>query len=130
MDGGAGGDSRPSGRLTPEDVRQLRRQVREWIADAEAVRRALAREGVATGDLDRLIRELRALDSDDLAPDAAEIAQLQAGVVDGLKRFEFGLRRKLLDTDGQILLNGLNELSPEFRRQVEEYYRLLGKGGR
>jgi hypothetical protein len=46
-------------------------------------------------------------------------------VAEGLKRFEYGLRRRAgADTD-RVLLSGSGEVPPEFRRLVEEYYRSL-----
>ena len=42
----------------PNDVRQFRRDFREWAADAEALRRQLQQNGVNPRDLDDIIRDL------------------------------------------------------------------------
>ena len=56
-----------------------------------------------------------------------ELARLQAAVSDGLRRFEFGLRRKIEGEIGDVLLSGSDEVPAEFKSLVEEYYRSLAR---
>ena len=49
-------------------------------------------------------------------------------VSEGLKRFEYDLRRKVGDAADRALVTGSDEVPPEFRKLVEEYYRSLSKG--
>jgi hypothetical protein len=49
-------------------------------------------------------------------------------VLEGLKRFEFGLRRKVEDSQGdQPALTASDEVPRGFRDMVSEYYRSLGR---
>jgi hypothetical protein len=122
---GGGGNGRP-GPLDPEQARQLRREARERGAEAEQLRRSLQGLGVDPRDLDRLIRELRALDTDRVYQDPVGLARLQAQLLEGFRRFEFDLRRKF-DAGGEVLLSGAEDVPPEYRALVEEYYRSLAR---
>jgi hypothetical protein len=125
---GGGGGGRP-GRVDPEQVRQLRREARERGGEAEQLRRDMRALGMSPGEIDRLIRDLRALDSDRIYEDRAALAKLQAALVEGFRRLEFDLRRRL-DAGGEVLLSGAEDVPPEYRSLVEEYYRSLAREGR
>ena len=122
---GGGGGGRP-GPVDPDRAGQLRREARERGAQAEQLRRDLQALGVDARDLDRLISELRALDSDGVYDDGAALARLQAQLVEGFRRLEFDLRREL-DDRGEVLLSGTEDVPPEYRALVEEYYRALAR---
>ena len=128
---GAGQGARVGGggrNLTPEQIRQFSREYRERRADAEALRRELSREGVDVSQLDRMIAQLRALESARVYNDAEELQRLQSGVVEGFKGFEFALRRAM---EGELtdrpLLGGTSDVPAEYRKMVEEYYKLLAR---
>ena len=60
-----------------------------------------------------------------------EAARLQAAVTDGLKAFEFALRRRVEGEAGDpVRLGATDEVPAAFRALVEEYYRSLARGGR
>lgn len=126
LDDPAGG---PGGRpefLDPEAVRQLRREMRERRAEAETLRRALDGTGVDPATLDDLIRRMRALEDERAYGDIRSVQQLQAQLVEGLKEFEYALRRALEGgREEKLFLSGSDEVPPEFRKLVEEYYRSL-----
>jgi len=44
-----------------------------------------------------------------------------------MKRFEYGLRRKVEGDANQVLLSGNDEVPEQFRKLVEQYYRSLSK---
>ncbi|HEY9514493.1 MAG TPA: hypothetical protein VIQ74_02350, partial [Gemmatimonadaceae bacterium] len=118
----------PGGGMGGEDVRQLAREYRERRRDAEALRRELGRLGVETGDLDRAIARMRSLEAEGAYEDQAAVEHLQSSVIEGLKSFEFTLRRKLDATDSsRPVLGGAADVPPEFRALVEEYYRSLAR---
>jgi hypothetical protein len=48
-------------------------------------------------------------------------------VTEGLKRFEYGLRRKVGDDADRALVTGADEVPQEFQKLVEEYYRSLAR---
>ena len=72
-----------------------------------------------------MLRAMRQLDDDRVYKDAKELERLQTLVAEGLKRFEFGLRRKVEDADGdQPTLATTDEVPRGFRDLVAEYYPL------
>ena len=121
---GYGGYSR---RWDPNDIRQFRRDFREWTNDAEALRRQLQASGVNPRDLDEVLRDLRALDNDGVYADPRGLEQLQAAALDKLKRFEFTLRRKADGGNESLSLSGADQVPEGFRQAIEEYYRSLAK---
>lgn len=123
-----GGRGTPNGqRLSPDDAAQFSREAQQRLADAEALRRDLQRQGLPTAELDRAIEGLRQL-TDPRSLESASTT-LRSQVVDGLKEFEFGLRRRLGEDDAaKVLLERSGDVPPEYRQNVEEYYRSIGKG--
>ncbi len=85
-------------------------------------------QGVDPRLLDEVLRNLKALDDERVYQDAATLARLQTAVADGMKRFEFSLRRQV-DAKGQdVYLSGSDEVPEQYRRLVDEYYKSLSKG--
>ncbi len=85
----------------------------------------LREQNLDTKELEEILRKLRELEDGRNYRDITELARLQTFVTEGMKRFEFGLRRKVgADTD-RALLTGSDEVPPQFRKLVEEYYRTL-----
>jgi len=109
-------------------VRQFRGEVRQWAADAEALRKLLQSERVDTRQLDEVLRGLRSLQDEGVYKDAAELLRLQSAVTENMKRFEFGLRRRAEAAGAQPVLSGTDEVPEQFRKLVEEYYKSLSKG--
>ncbi|HUU34799.1 MAG TPA: hypothetical protein VMW48_12090 [Vicinamibacterales bacterium] len=126
-DAGGWGNGRP-GNFSPDDVRQFRGEARRYGQDLEALRRSLRADGVDTRDLDEVLKRLKALDDDRVYRDVQELARLQGAVSDGLRRFEFALRRASDGEARDVLLSGSDEVPAEFKGLVEEYYRSLAKG--
>ena len=56
----------------------------------------------------------------------AELQRLQSFVSEGIKRFEYNLRRTAGDADRAVVA-GSDDVPPEFKTLVEEYYRSLSK---
>jgi hypothetical protein len=95
---------------------------------AEELRRDLARQGIDVRDLDRIIGELRRLESGRPLGDPKGLEQLQADVIEGLKTFEFLLYRRLgLGEGNRPVLGAPAQVPPEYRALVEEYYRSLAR---
>jgi hypothetical protein len=116
--------------LTPEDIRQLRSEARQYANEAQDLRGLLRGENIDPRELDEIVSALRQLQDDRVYQNVEELARLQAFVADSLKRFEFGLRRQLDANTGAIVLSGSDEVPEEFRKLVEQYYRSLGQAGR
>jgi len=80
--------------------------------------------------VEEIMRRLRELDSERVYQDVEELARLQTFVAEGLKRFEYALRRKVGDETDRALVSGSEEVPAEFKALVEEYYRLLARTGK
>ena len=80
-------------------------------------------------ELDRVITGMRDLEgSAALGSDAAAVARLRDEVAEGLKDFEFGLRRELRGPDeDRPRLGRQDEVPPEYRELVEKYYESLAR---
>jgi hypothetical protein len=117
-------------RLTPEDIRQLRNEARQYAGEVQDLRGVLRGENIDPRELDEIVSALRQLQDDRVYQNVEELARLQAFVADSLKRFEFGLRRQLDANTGAIVLSGSDEVPEEFRKLVEQYYRSLGQAPR
>jgi len=131
----AGGDATwggwwNGGRLTQEDIRQLRGEARQYSQDANALRGMLKGEKIDPRELDEIVRALRQLEDERTYQNVQELARLQQFVAESLKRFEFGLRRKVDADKNAIALTGSDEVPEEFRKLVEQYYRSLAKSPR
>jgi hypothetical protein len=119
------------GGFDPGDVRQYRREFRERLGELEELRQGLAQEGIDVDPLSDAMERLRQLDSRGIFDDPAEIARLQGDVIDGLKEFEYVLRRAFQSEDAdRLLLSGSDEVPEGFRELVEEYYRSLSNRNR
>ena len=117
-------------RLTPEDIRQLRGEARQYGNDAQALRGMIRPQDIEPRQLDEIIRALRQLEDERVYQNVAELARLQAFVAEGLKRFEFGLRRKADADKGSVALTGSDEVPEAYRKLVEQYYRSLARSPR
>ncbi len=73
-----------------------------------------------------MIRRMRQLDAQRIFNDEAELARLKSQVIDGFRQLELELNRTL-DEEVENLLRLVDgdEVPPEFRQRVEEYYRTL-----
>ena len=119
----AGDDASPSG-----DPRQYAREFGLRRQNAESLRELARAQGVDVADLDRVIEDLRRLESGRPLGDPRRAAALQAQVIDRLKAFEFGLYRQLTQNGNQKAALGARSPVPtEYRAQVEEYYRSLAR---
>lgn len=114
-------------RFIDEEIRQFRGEARRWTAEAQELRRTLREEGIDARDLDAILQRMRSFDDARVYRDVKEIARLQAFVGEGLKRFEFSLRRRSGADADRVLLSGSSEVPAEFKGLVEEYYRSLSK---
>jgi hypothetical protein len=119
----------PQGRLSPDDAQQFSREAQQRLNDAEALRQELARAGVPTKELDQAIENLRQMVNPQNLSDTRTAADLRAKTIEGFKDFEFGLRRRLGESDStRVLLERSGDVPAAYKQNVEEYYRSIGKG--
>jgi hypothetical protein len=112
---------------SPDDVRQFRRDFREWMNDANALRRDLQNAGVDPRELDQILRDLRQFDNDQSYVDGRSLAALQASALEKLKTMEFGLKKKADGKDLPLTLSGSEEVPVGFKDAIEEYYRSVAR---
>ena len=93
----------------------------------QQLRQQLQGAGVNPQDLDQVMRDLAALDSDRAYADPKGLQQLQAAALENLKKFEFTLRKKAEGANDSLSLSGSDEVPAGFRQAIEEYYRSLAK---
>lgn len=125
----ASGDAQPNGpgNQTRTDPRQLGRELRERRLDTERLRRDLEQEGVDVSQLDRILGRLRSLEGRSLGSDQQALELLRSQVIEGLKEFEFALRRQLAGGNDRRPRSGRQgEVPVEYRELVEKYYESLG----
>jgi hypothetical protein len=115
-------------RYSPDDIRQFRRDAREWQADAQALRQQLVQAGQNPRELDQIIGDLLRFDNDQVFADPRSLAALQAATLEKMKNWEFGLRKNADGGENQPLsLSGSDEVPAGFRAAIEEYYRSLSR---
>ncbi len=115
--------------LSPEDIRQLRGEVRQWENDVRDLRGMLRGGEFDPKQLDEVLRALRQLQDDRVYQNVSELARLQAFVTEQLKRVEFTLRREV-DEQNSVVLSGSDEVPEQFRTMVEQYYRSLARSAK
>ena len=71
---------------------------------------------------------MRKLEDPRVYQDVATLAKLQSIVAEGMKRFEFGLRRKVEGEQNAIAQSGADESPEAYKKANEDYFRSLGKG--
>ena len=87
----------------------------------------------ASRDITRLLEimaALRQLEDPRVYKDVRELARLQSIVAEGLKRFEFGLRRKVEGDQNAVALTGADESPEAYKKLNEQYFRSLSKGSK
>ncbi|HJR35419.1 MAG TPA: DUF4175 family protein [Gemmatimonadales bacterium] len=125
--GQTGGGGQP-GRLNGGDARQFSREFGLRRQAAEGLRRELAGQEMDQAELDRIIADLRRLESGRPFSDPQGLEELQRAVIEGLKTWEFKLWRSLSQNgENRPALGAPSQVPAEYRALVEEYYRSLGK---
>jgi hypothetical protein len=108
------------------DSRQLAGEVQVRRREAEALRQALAAEGIQVGELDDAIATLRRLQNDGVVGDPKELAALQAAVVSNLQRVEYQLWLRFGGVAGGRPAVGEAGRAPaRYQQMVDEYYRSI-----
>ena len=85
-------------------------------------------QGVDPKLLDEVLRNLKALDDDRVYQDAATLERLQSSVAEGMKRFEFSLRRQAETKGSEVFLSGADDVPEQYRKLVDQYYKSLSQG--
>jgi hypothetical protein len=128
---GAGSPDGPNyqpGAFSTEEIRQLRREFRERIRDAENLRRELARQNLEVPDLSEIIRRMEEFEKKQIFLNPLGLERLEEEVLTDLKQFEYWLRRELEGIgENELYLAGSDQVPAEYRQLVEEYFRSLSR---
>ena len=114
-----GGPPRPGSR-------QLESELRQRLADAEELKRALGRNSDLGRDLNRAVDQLRRMNPNAFA-DPSQLALLKSEVIDPLRQIEIELARRLqakLGNNGAGAF-GDGDAPDRYRKMIEDYYRRL-----
>ena len=88
-------------------------------------------QGINVESLDEVLRRVQELERQRTYRDPDEIRRLQLAVIEGLKEFEYSLRRDLQgEGEDRLLLSWSDDVPAGFRELVEEYYRELSNKNR
>jgi hypothetical protein len=114
--------------LSAEELRQLRAEARERRGELEELRRDLERQGVNVDQLRDVIGGIEAIENRPFKS-REELERLQQDIIARLKDYEFGLRRRAQGAEqDKLYLTGSDQVPPNYRKIVEEYYRSLSAG--
>jgi hypothetical protein len=100
--------------------------LRQYVAEAEELRRQLGRNSDLGRELDRAINQLRRI-SPEAFSDPSQLALLKSEVIEPLRQLEIELARRLqakLGTPGAGTF-GDGEAPDRYRKLIEDYYRRL-----
>jgi DNA repair exonuclease SbcCD ATPase subunit len=126
--GSPNGPNYQPGAFSTEEVRQLRREFRERVKDAENLRRELARQNLDVPDLGEIIRRMEEFDKKQIFLNPLGLEKLEEDVLADLKQFEYWLRRELEGIgEEQLYLAGSDQVPADYRQLVEEYFRSLSR---
>ncbi len=113
----------------PDQIRQMRREIRERLGETRALGTLLERAGASPQELQEMIDAMRALDREGTYADPEAVVRLQRELVETVKQLEFRLRRELAaDDENGVFLYRSGDVPDEYRALVEEYYRALSRG--
>ncbi len=108
-------------------TRQFAREFRERVGDAEELLDRLDNDGMQTTDLDAVVSAMRDFE-EEFQGTTRGLDELSRDVIDGLKLFEFWLRRVgQAEAGTRPQLAGSDRVPEEYRGLVEEYFRALAK---
>ena len=126
--GSPNGPNYQPGAFSTEEVRQLRREFRERVKDAENLRRELARQNLDVPDLGEIIRRMEEFEKKQIFLNPLGLEKLEEDVLADLKQFEYWLRRELEGIgEEQLYLAGSDQVPADYRQLVEEYFRSLSR---
>ncbi|HJZ69332.1 MAG TPA: DUF4175 family protein [Blastocatellia bacterium] len=106
--------------------RQLESELRQRLADAEELKRALGRNSDLAHELNRAMDQLRHINPNAFA-DPSQLALLKNDVIDPVRQIEIELARRLqakLGNNGAGAF-GDGDAPDRYRKMIEDYYRRL-----
>jgi hypothetical protein len=109
------------------DPGSIRREWNQRLDEAKRIRQSLSGTNPELGrEATRLLQQMLQADLERILNDPGEVARLKSSVIDGFHELELQISRNLKDQEDNFLRPvNEDEVPPEFRDRVEEYYRRL-----
>lgn len=126
----SGGIARSAGTTasTGIDPRSIGRELSERRRELKDIQKSLAgadRPDLAR-DASRMLRHLNRMNAEKLLEDPEELTRLRSQIIQGLQQLELEISRALAESgEGQLRLAGPDEVPPQYRSRVDEYYKDL-----
>jgi len=112
------------------DMRQIRNSAGQIANDVQELRRQLQQgSGMDPADLrsvDDVVNGLRSLAALGSNADSRSIEQLTAQALEKMQKVEYDLRKKVDQSNQQLFLAGSEEVAPQFKKPVADYFKALG----
>jgi outer membrane protein OmpA-like peptidoglycan-associated protein len=125
--GGSNGDARPV--LGNGDMRQIRSSAGQIANDVQELRRQLQQgAGMDPADLhsvDDVVNGLRSLAALGNNADPRSIEQLTSQALEKMQKVEYDIRKKVDQSNQQLFLAGSDEIAPQFKKPVDDYFHAL-----
>lgn len=113
------------------DPRQAGREWQERLREADELTRMLGGNSELRRQASRLLQQMKEFDPSLIFDDEEEVRELKRQVIDGFHQLELEISRALLAEDEQYLRPVTDdEVAPEFRDRVADYYRKLASRGK
>ncbi len=113
------------------DPKQAGREWQERLREAEELSRMLGGSPDLRRQASRLLQQMKGFDPSQIFDDEEEVRELKAQVIDGFHQLELEISRALLEEGEQFLRPvSEDEVAPEFRDRVADYYRKLAARGK
>jgi len=117
----------PNGRFGPPGARQAG----QWSRTAEQLADSLRARGIAMERIDAVLNGVRQYEQQSQQTDGQALSQYQGALLDSLRQLEFTLRQELQPERPQARLPvAPAPVAPEYRAEVEQYFRELAGEGR
>jgi hypothetical protein len=113
------------------DPKQAGREWQERLREAQELSQMLGENPDLRRQASRLLQQMKGFDPSKIFKDEEEVRQLKAQVIDGLHQLELEISQALLKDNEQFLRPvSEDEVAPEFRDRVADYYRRLATRGK
>ncbi len=124
----ADGQSRMDGDFDPGEIADFRREFAERRGLLERMAEVMTADEHGARDISRLLGEMRAMEQSEDFTDPQRSVQRQRQLIAELKELELRLKRDSENTpERSLILSGNDNVAPQYRPQVEEYFRELSR---
>ena len=124
----ADGQARMDGDFDPGEIADFRREFAERRGLLERMTEVMTADEHGARDISRLLGEMRAMEQSEDFSDPQRSLLRQRQLIAELKELELRLKRDSGKTpERSLILSGNDSIPPQYRPQVEEYFRELSR---